>query len=239
MNYIVKTKDVSVNNRKIVQNKFKNSYNIETSESKYKKLAQKLNLIKLSKLDINFFNIAIANGLNTFLIPFLVVMFSLINPKISAEIGIIQGSIIFILQIFSSNSRIILLNEKDDKNFENFVFFRLIVSSLIVIIYQLLVKDIQFIEENFHFNLILLILIFWINEITLVYIEKYNLNFFMKIYIFFLIIFYFFLIFLLFFNKNLLNTLFFIYFILSFLPSLYFFNLNLNFKIKYKFRYFY
>ena len=42
MNYIVKTKDVSVNNRKIVQNKFKNSYNIETSESKYKKVSTKI-----------------------------------------------------------------------------------------------------------------------------------------------------------------------------------------------------
>ena len=51
------------------------------------------------------------------------VIFSIIDPKISAEIGIIQGTIIFIYK-FSSNSRVILLNENDDRNFENFVFFR-------------------------------------------------------------------------------------------------------------------
>ena len=71
---------------------------------------------------INIFNITIANALNSFVVPFLVVFYSLLNPKVSAEIGIVEGTIIFILQIFSSNSRAILLNETEEKNFENFIF---------------------------------------------------------------------------------------------------------------------
>lgn len=239
LNEIVGIRENSVKKRKNIQSNFKKSYNNQISEDKYQKLTKRLKQFNFRNFEINFFNIAIVNGLNTFLIPYLVVIFSIIDPKISAEIGIIQGTIIFILQIFSSNSRVILLNENDDRNFENFVFFRVVISVLIILFFYYFFKDIKFIEENFHLNLILLVLVFWVNEITLIYLEKNKLNFFMKIYIYFLILFYILLTSFVFFYEYNFNNLFNYYSILGLIPPLYFFNLNLIFKIEYKLRFLY
>ena len=83
------------------------------------------------------------------MVPFLVVIYGLINPKISAEIGIIEGTVIYLTQIFSSNTRTILLNEKDDKIFNNFISFRSILSIIIFLAFTFLFANIQFIEGNF------------------------------------------------------------------------------------------
>ena len=86
-------------------------------------------------------------------------IFGFINPSISAEIGIIEGTIIYLTQIFSSNSRAILLNEKDDKIFHNFISFRLFLSLGIISIFIFIFSNITFIERDFHKLLISLVLI--------------------------------------------------------------------------------
>ena len=183
---------------------------------------------------INIFNITIANALNSFVVPFLVVFYSLLNPKVSAEIGIVEGTIIFILQIFSSNSRAILLNETEEKNFENFIFFRVFVSIIIFVLFYFLFSNINFIEETFHLNLIVLILILWINEITLVYLEKRKFKLLLKAYIFLLIVFYFIHIYLMFFDKTSLINLYLIFSIIGILPLFYLFHFTSIIKTKYK-----
>ena len=112
MNMIIKDFPELYSTRNLIKNKFNSVYDIKFSENKYKGLVRRINQIKRNIEDVNFFNISIANGLNSFFVPFLVVIYVLINPNISAEIGIIEGTVIYITQIFSSNSRAILLNEK-------------------------------------------------------------------------------------------------------------------------------
>ena len=108
LNQITKNFSNKYRERINIKNQFKKIYFSEVSQKKYENLINEINRLKKKTLDINFFNISIANGLNSFLVPFLVVIYGLINPKISAEIGIIEGTVIYLTQIFSSNTRTIL-----------------------------------------------------------------------------------------------------------------------------------
>lgn len=181
------------NNFKIrnnIKDKFKKIYNLTSSKVDYEKLIKKSISIKTNFKEIDFFNISVANGLNSFLVPFLVVIYGIIKPSVSAEIGIVQGTIIYLTQVFSSNSRAILLNEKNEKYFENFVSFRIIISFIIVLIFVVFFRNNLFIEESFHTILTTLILFSWVNEITLVFIEKNKLKLIMKVFIIFSSLFY-------------------------------------------------
>ncbi len=222
-----------------IKNQFKKIYFSEVSQKKYENLINGINRLKKKTLDINFFNISIANGLNSFLVPFLVVIYGLINPKISAEIGIIEGTVIYLTQIFSSNTRTILLNEKDDKIFNNFISFRSILSIIIFLAFTFLFANIQFIEGNFHKILITLILLSWINEITLVYIEKNNLRLLMKIFISFSIIFYSLLLIDILSEKLTFNNVISVYLLFHILFLIYFFNINTIINFKYRMIFFY
>ncbi len=234
LNYLTKNYNQSYEIRKNVKNQFKQIYNTEASKKKYVSFLKKVANYKNKINPINIFNITIANALNSFVVPFLVVFYSLLNPKVSAEIGIVEGTIIFILQIFSSNSRAILLNETEEKNFENFIFFRVFVSIIIFVLFYFLFSNINFIEETFHLNLIVLILILWINEITLVYLEKRKFKLLLKAYIFLLIVFYFIHIYLMFFDKTSLINLYLIFSIIGILPLFYLFHFTSIIKTKYK-----
>ena len=135
LNQITKNFSNKYRERINIKNQFKKIYFSEISQKKYNNLTMGINKLKKKTLEINFFNISIANGLNSFLVPFLVVIYGLINSKISAEIGIIEGTIIYLTQIFSSNTRTILLNEKNDRIFDNFISFRSIISVVIFLIF--------------------------------------------------------------------------------------------------------
>ncbi len=239
INEITHVHNHSFNSRNKIKEKFKKIYSSSVANKQYKNLITKIKKYKPIIFDVSLFNISIANGLNSFLIPYLVVIYGFINPAISAEIGIIQGTIIFILQIFSSNSRVILLLDSNEKNFENFIFFRSLISIIILTVFYFFFKDINFIEENFHVPLICLLLILWINEITLVFIEKKKLKFLLKAYIFLLIVFYIFLTLSLFFFKINLNNLFINFFVINIFVLFYFFNFKYLSGIKYKLKFFY
>ena len=222
INKITKNFSNKYRERISIKNQFKKIYFSEISQKKYNNLTMGINKLKKKTLEINFFNISIANGLNSFLVPFLVVIYGLINSKISAEIGIIEGTIIYLTQIFSSNTRTILLNEKDDKIFNNFISSISILSIIIFLAFTFLFANIQFIEGNFHKILIILILLSWINEITLVYIEKNNLRLLMKIFISFSVIFYSLLIIDIFSEKLTFNNVISVYLLFHILFLIYF-----------------
>ena len=234
LNQITKNFSNKYRERINIKNQFKKIYFSEISQKKYNNLTMGINKLKKKTLEINFFNISIANGLNSFLVPFLVVIYGLINSKISAEIGIIEGTIIYLTQIFSSNTRTILLNEKNDRIFDNFISFRSIISVVIFLIFTIFFANIEFIEGNFHKILIILILLSWINEITLVYIEKNNLRLLMKIFISFSVIFYSLLIIDIFSEKLTFYNVISIYLTFHLLFLFYFFNLNTIINFKYK-----
>ncbi len=220
-------------NRNKIKKRFQKNYNLQISKNKYDFLTKKIINLKSKNLDIDFFNISIANGLNSFLVPFLVVIFGFINPSISAEIGIIEGTVIYLTQIFSSNSRAILLNEKDDKIFHNFISFRLFLSLGIISIFIFIFSNITFIERDFHKLLISLVLISWINEITLVYIEMKKLKYIMRIFILSSLLFYLLLIFNILLGGLEFNFIILSYFIFQSVFIVYFFNFNSIFKMKY------
>ena len=100
-------------------------------------------------------------------------------------------------------------------------------------------SGIGFIEEDFHIYLIPLILISWINEITLTLLEKNKLRIFIKLFIYFTIFFYF-LITLNILNeslyfKNIISAYLLFYFI--FLNYFFYIRKVLNFNFKFPFFY--
>lgn len=225
--------------RNKIKEKFKKVYNLTISKDKYENLLNRIIKLKNYKLNINILNISIANALNSFLVAFLVVIYGLINPKISAEIGIIEGTILFLLQVFSSNSRAILLNEKNDKYFNDFISFRLLVSFTIFLLFYFFFKNIAFIEEDFHLILIFLILISWVNEITLVLIEKKKLKFTIKIFISFSLLFYLLLSASIIFDIFKLNLIIAFFIVFNLIIFNYFFDLRQIIDLKYKINFLY
>ena len=77
-------------------------------------------------------------------------------------------------------------------------------------------------------------MILWINEITLVYLEKRKFKLLLKAYIFLLIVFYFIHIYLMFFDKTSLINLYLIFSIIGILPLFYLFHFTSIIKTKYK-----
>ena len=53
------------------------------------------NLYKNNFKEIDFFNISVANGLNSFLVPFLVVIYGIIKPSVSAELNSARNNNLF------------------------------------------------------------------------------------------------------------------------------------------------
>ena len=167
------------------------------------------------------------------------VIYGIIKPSVSAEIGIVQGTIIYLTQVFSSNSRAILLNEKNEKYFENFVSFRIIISFIIVLIFVLFFRNNLFIEESFHTILTTLILFSWVNEITLVFIEKNKLKLIMKVFIIFSSLFYLVLTFNILLDGEISKIIIFTYLFFHIFILNYFFDIFKIINLKYKISFLY
>jgi len=188
---ITNSQNTSIKNKKKLINSFKKYYDLPKTKEKYYMLLDKITSFNKNKKNyVNIFNIGIANGLNSFIVPYLIVLFGFIKPNIAAEVGIVEGTLLFVTQIFSSNSRAIILTSNKENNYFNFIFFRILVSSSIFILYLIIFENIDFIEKKFHFWLILVVLIAWINEINLIFSEKENLKFLTNLFIIFNILFY-------------------------------------------------
>ena len=102
--------------KKIIKN-FDSNYSISTIKDKYivyiKSIINNLykkNVISRQKKFTKISQITVANSLNLFLLPFLVILFTFNGQsEISADLSIVSGSILILCQIFSANARVILI----------------------------------------------------------------------------------------------------------------------------------
>ncbi len=175
--------DNKLSNRIIMRKKiiksFDSNYSILNIKKKY------LNYIKSISLNINSENhikytpklskiaqITVANSLNLFLLPFIVILYTF-NGKseISADISIISGSILILCQVFSANARVILISNFKEKEFREFMSFRLLLSIIFLISFYFIVYYFPYLENYNNDLLILIILLSWLNELNLIYLE--------------------------------------------------------------------
>ena len=165
--------------RKKIIKSFDSNYSILNIKKKY------LNYIKSISLNINSENhikytpklskiaqITVANSLNLFLLPFIVILYTF-NGKseISADISIISGSILILCQVFSANARVILISNFKEKEFREFMSFRLLLSIIFLISFYFIVYYFPYLENYNNDLLILIILLSWLNELNLIYLE--------------------------------------------------------------------
>lgn len=113
---------------------------------------------------------------NLFYTAFFVIGFSLVgHPEKSAQITITSGIILLITQFLSGNSRsLILSNNNVSVDYLNSSLKFRVISSLLLIFVLLVYEPIFKSFDKFNILLIFLILITWVNENNLSYIEKIN-----------------------------------------------------------------
>jgi len=163
--------------------------------------------------------------LNSYLTPYLIILSVLFSKNsLATEIGLIPGIISLINQVFSANSRSLLIYNQQLNFFNQIITFRIIfglVNFFLVILVSYLIGFAEY------FNLLLLISICvylsWIIEIIIAFNEKNNFSLEVKIFtfvnvIFYLILFFFFFTFL---NNKLTNVII-VYIIFQFLCIFYF-----------------
>jgi glycosyltransferase involved in cell wall biosynthesis len=213
---------------------------------KYKFNSEKLIYKKILKMAINnnnksntlFSNISIlsANILNIILIPFLILLSVFFNQiPFATEIGIVPGLVLLITQLFSGNSRSLLIYNDKTKILNEVVNLR---ANLSFIIFILSIVTLKLFYNTANYTififLILIVCFSWINEIFITLHEKNRSIIFIKFFNFFYILFYI-LIFFSFLQKNF--NLFYIllnFTIFQILFFLYHFNLKKQFALNFK-----
>ena len=106
--------------------------------------------------------------ISTFIIIILVVNQQYI---FASKFSIISSILIVILKILSVNLRNILIAKKDKFSLEKFIFFRITFSIIIFLLSIFIFDFFNFSKNTFYYYLILIILVNWCNEVTLVKIE--------------------------------------------------------------------
>ena len=158
---------------------FDKNYSIPTIKNKYidyiklviKKLYFKNKEKKEPKLN-KIFQITLSNSLNLFLLPFIVILYTF-NGKseISADVSIVSGTILILCQVFSANARVILISNFNENVFKEFMGFRILLSGIFFISFLILSNKFLFLV-NFNNDLLaLVILLSWLNELNLIYLE--------------------------------------------------------------------
>ena len=167
------------NKRKEIIESFDQNYSIPTIKDKYidyvkliiKKLYFNKNKKKEPKLN-KIAQITISNSLNLFLLPFMVILFTFNGQsEISADVSIVSGTILILCQIFSANARVILISNFNEKTFKEFMGFRILLSIIFFISYYLLSINFGFLTDFNNDMLALVILLSWLNELNLIYLE--------------------------------------------------------------------
>ena len=164
-------------------------------------------------------------GFNFFIPTFILIISSLFqNYELTAEIGIFIGFNIIFTQIFSANTRALIISKKNSI-IQNFILFRTLISILILILNLIIIYIFEFIFVHLLFQLAVLIILQWLNELILTYFEIKNQNKKFKYYLFFTLFFLFFVVIDFIFIRNL----FFIFLTFNFI--LFFFFFKFYFKI--------
>ena len=163
---------------KIIKN-FDENYSNASIKKRY------IDYIKTISKDISFTNyeikkpklvkisqITIANSLNLFLLPFVVILFTFMGKsEISADISIISGSILILCQVFSANARVILISNFNEKVFREFMGFRILLSIFFFISFYTISYYFPILMNYNNDLLVLIILLSWLNELNLIYLE--------------------------------------------------------------------
>jgi glycosyltransferase involved in cell wall biosynthesis len=210
--------------KKKIKKIFNKNYIFKKLETDYQFCLKKTlnnNNNEIKKMYSSFFS----NVLNSYLTPYLIILSVLFsNNSLATEIGLIPGIIALINQIFSANSRSLLIYNQQLNFFNQIITFRIIFGLVNFFLVILVSYLIGFAEYS---SLLLLISICvylsWIIEIIIAFNEKNNFSFEVKIFtfvnvIFYLILFFFFFTFL---NHKLTNV-FIVYIIFQFLCIFYF-----------------
>jgi len=93
------------------------------------------------------------------------------KSEISADISIISGSILILCQVFSANARVILISNFNEKVFREFMGFRILLSIFFFISFFTISYFFPFLIEYNNDLLVLIILLSWLNELNLIYLE--------------------------------------------------------------------
>ena len=128
------------------------------------------NSIKSTKVSLESFYItSLVHSLNVFL-PNIILFLSFISfdSKFAAEIGLTNITFIALTQMLSGNIRLISVQQKNIKLLRNNLFFRLIIGIIILILFQTLSYNFEFIEEyKTTFLISSLIILLWCSELAL------------------------------------------------------------------------
>lgn len=163
---------------KIIKN-FDQNYSNDSIKGKYvdyvKSIASDLNFKKTVKTKPKFAKISqitVANSLNLFLLPFVVILYTFTGKsELSADISIISGSILILCQVFSANARVILISNFNEKIFKEFMSFRIFLSALFFIFFYTANYFFPILSNYNNDLLVLIILLSWLNELNLIYLE--------------------------------------------------------------------
>ena len=160
-------------------------------------------------------------GLNLFIPTFILITSSFFgNYELTAELGILIGINIIFTQIFSSNARSLIISKKTPISVQSFILFRILISVFILIINFLILKYYEFFYENLLFQISILIVLQWSNELILTYFEiknkKKQIYFYLFFKVFFLIV--------IILNFIFLQEFFYTFLAFNFLLCLFFFN---------------
>ena len=162
-----------------IKKSFFSNYKFDNEKEIYKKaLIYVLNKKKEKEIGSNnFFNVlsvAILNILNSILIPFLIVHSVIFtNSSHASEIALIPGIVSLILQLFSANTRSLLIYNINKNFLHETISFRFFLNILVFTITFFLIKVFYY-NQDFNFFIILLLItsFSWMNEIFITINEK-------------------------------------------------------------------
>ena len=155
------------------------NYNFDNEKEIYKKaLIYALNKKKEKEITSNnFFNVVsvvMLNILNSVLIPFLIVLSVIFgNPSHASEIALIPGIVSLILQLFSANTRSLLIYNINKNFLYEAISFRFFLNIFFFIVTFFSIKVFYY-NQDFNFFVILFLItsISWMNEIFITINEK-------------------------------------------------------------------
>ena len=182
-NKIIKNfdKNYSIKN---IKNKYLDYVKSIASDSNFKKIIFKTKISKITQ-------ITVANSLNLFLLPFVVILFAF-NGKseISADVSIVSGSVLILCQVFLCKCEVILISNFNERTFKEFMGFRIFLSLLFLICFYLISYYFPVLINYNNDLLVIIILLSWLNELNLIYLETKKMFKSLAIYVVIMIIIY-------------------------------------------------
>jgi hypothetical protein len=170
--------------------------------------------------------------LNFFIPNFILILLSFSgNYELISEIAIVIGINIIFTQTFSSNARSLILSKKPFVSLESFLIFRIFFSFLFIFLNIIILNYFEFFYFNILFQISILIILQWLNELVLTFFEINNKIKKIYFYLFFKIFFLISIIINILFIENLELVLFIFNFLLSISLLYYFFNIIKNIQL--------